>query len=249
MSQPLVTCITPTFGRFHLLKEMYWSWLQQDYRNKKLLILNDEPGLEIYCDNPDVTIINRKERTKGLGEKRNILWKHVHPKTKYIVTFDDDDLFLPKHITSLVEEAEQFPTYHRIKNKKHIMSKDNVFTGINDKSPFFFGASCFNYPLVKDFSFNEILTEGEDLDWMTTHKIQTKTLDHYPTFVYRQGMGVVHASGSNKNSHCMISQKQLYDRIGLQVKQRASTERVELIEEISPQSINLWKRALNESQK
>ena len=108
MSQPLVTCITPTFGRFHLLKEMYWSWLQQDYRNKKLLILNDEPGLEIYCDNPDVTIINRKERTKGLGEKRNILWKHVHPKTKYIVTFDDDDLFWGHTIEVTVNQKLEF---------------------------------------------------------------------------------------------------------------------------------------------
>ena len=243
-ASPLATCITPTFGRFKFLKEMYWSWLQQDYDNKELVILNDEINLKILSDDPRVTIINTPTRLPGLGAKRNELWKSVSSETKYILPFDDDDLFLPNHIRSLVNALQENPSYERAKNRKHVMAKNNQFIEVNAKSPFFFGASCFDYKKVKEYRFDEMLVEGEDLEWMKRHNIKTFTVDSIPpTFIYRQGMGIVHASGEGISIHNPLKQQWLYDKIGKQINTSAQTNTVILTAEVSPTSLLLWDKS------
>jgi len=243
-NEPLVTCITPTYGRFKFLKEMYWTWKRQDYINKELLILNDQPDMQIICDDENVRIINVPERMVGLGAKRNMLFENIKSETKYIMPFDDDDLFLPKHISSLVQGLEDNPTYHRSKNIDHFIVKDNNYHGVMHGNYPFFGASCFNAEKVKDIKFNETFNMGEDTRWMDSNGITTFVVKHWPTFMYRQGMNIVHASGHKIKSDDPIQQKMIYDKIGDSVFIRESIKKVKLVEEITPQSKTLYDQLL-----
>lgn len=243
-NEPLVSCITPTFGRFHLLREMYWSWNRQDYKNKELIILNDQPDLHIICDDERVRILNYTERFEGLGIKRNILLENIQEETKYIMPFDDDDLFLPKHISSLVEGLENNPKYHRSKNIDHFIIKNNDFTGVMHGNQPFFGASCFSAEKVKHLRFNDSYIMGEDVRWMDNNKLTTFVVNHPPTFLYRLGMGIVHASGHKINSDDPIQQKNLFDKIGSSVKIKTNISTVKLTEYISPEAKMVYNKLL-----
>lgn len=241
-TQPLVTCITPTYNRFHLLREMYWTWNRQDYENRELFILNDHPNFHISCDDPRVKIVNMPERMVGLGAKRNYLFENVNPKTKYVMPFDDDDLFLPKHISSLVEALEANPGYHRSKNIDHIMSKDNQMTGIMHGAQPFFGASCFNYEMVKDFKFNDTFIMGEDVRWMDSNGITTFVVNHLPTFIYRLGMGIVHASGHKIVSDDPEQQQMIFDKIGAKAHKWENVKEIRLSESLTGDAAELYDR-------
>jgi glycosyltransferase involved in cell wall biosynthesis len=70
-----VSCICLTYGRpperQWLLEEAIESLLKQDYADKELIVLNDCPGQELFCDAPGVIVINVPRRFRSLGEKYN----------------------------------------------------------------------------------------------------------------------------------------------------------------------------------
>lgn len=99
---PPVSVYTSTFGRVHCLNELVQSFLQQDYKGKKeLVILNDYADQELIYNHPEVVIINSKDRIKPLGLK-------FHKNIEYcshdiLVCMEDDDIYLPHHISYAVE--------------------------------------------------------------------------------------------------------------------------------------------------
>lgn len=97
MHMPLVSCICPTYNRppdyQHLIEEAIQCFLLQDYPNKEMLVLNDTPGQELYCEAEGVTIMNFPRRFRTLGEKRNA--GVAMSKGEVIAPWDDDDINLP----------------------------------------------------------------------------------------------------------------------------------------------------------
>ncbi len=95
---PLVSCLCLTYARPALLREAIWCFLQQDYPNKELIVVNDhaEP---IYLDRhyPGVCVYNLPERSSTLGAKRNFSVRAA--RGDYLMTWDDDDLVLPWRIS------------------------------------------------------------------------------------------------------------------------------------------------------
>lgn len=105
MSLPAVSCYTSTYGRVHCLNELVQSFLQQDYKGpKQLVILNDYDEQELIFNHPEVVIVNQKERIKPLGAKFN---KNIELCSHDIlVCMEDDDLYLPNHISYAVEHMK-----------------------------------------------------------------------------------------------------------------------------------------------
>jgi hypothetical protein len=94
-----VSCICPTWNRPNWLEESIQSFLIQDYRgDKELIVLNDNPEQELLCDHPDVKVINVKEKYKSLGQKYNDMFFKM--ATGDVITpWEDDDIFLPWKIS------------------------------------------------------------------------------------------------------------------------------------------------------
>lgn len=191
---PQVICVTPTYGRVHLLQEMLWCWVNQSYGDKSLLIVNDQPNLTIECDIPCVTVINVPERFVALGAKRNFMAKHIPADATFVVTMDDDDLFMPDYIKRLVWTLFEEPLGTRSKNKITYVAEDNVFKFSNTTWPCY-GASAFWAEDFRKFWMQDIYTWGEDVDMLRRHKVRTVEVDGgVSDFIYRRGMGVAHAS-------------------------------------------------------
>jgi glycosyltransferase involved in cell wall biosynthesis len=104
---PVVSVIVPTFNRPQYLSKALASVLQQSYINLQVIVIND--GGEDVSDiinsfrDPRLKFINRKEnrgKPYSLNEALN------RADGKYVAYLDDDDLYYPNHIETLVNALE-----------------------------------------------------------------------------------------------------------------------------------------------
>ena len=110
MSQPFVSCVTPTYNRRNFLPYLLYIYSKQDYPAKlrELVILDDSDQSnkdlieEFKKKNPNENInyVYSKERIK-LGKKRNML--NELTKGEIIVAMDDDDYYPPEKIKHAVK--------------------------------------------------------------------------------------------------------------------------------------------------
>ena len=115
---PAVTCLCPTHGRFERLRDAVACFLLQDYPGRKELhILSDAavplivcPNLSIAADqylvDAHVRVINVPPR-RNLGQKRQALLETA--STDLVGHWDDDDLYLPWHLSMLVSRLMERP--------------------------------------------------------------------------------------------------------------------------------------------
>ena len=102
---PSVTALCPTYGRFQRLRDAVACFLLQDYPGKKrLLILNDAPE-PILCLQPGACSVRNQPRFPTLGHKRQALLEAA--RTPLVAHWDDDDLYLPWHLTQCVQVLQR----------------------------------------------------------------------------------------------------------------------------------------------
>ena len=110
MSQPLVSCIMPTYNRREFLPHAIRYFLRQDYPNRELIIVDDgtdniedlvpdQPGIHYYRLNEKIT----------LGAKLNMACEHAHGDI--IANWDDDDWYAPRRLTYQVNALQDNQTY------------------------------------------------------------------------------------------------------------------------------------------
>lgn len=92
---PLVSCLMATHGRVDQVAEAVACFVQQDYPNRELVILNNHPT-PLVIDQPNVRVINEPGHPT-LGHCRNRLLELA--EGDYVRTWDDDDLYLPWSIS------------------------------------------------------------------------------------------------------------------------------------------------------
>lgn len=100
---PKASFVCATYRRPELLCELLYCFHAQDWPNKELVIVSDEPAQELVYDHPDVRIINWPRRMSSLGLKRNFAVSQC--TGEYIFHVDDDDLYLPHKIRQGIENA------------------------------------------------------------------------------------------------------------------------------------------------
>jgi len=104
---PMVSVLIPTFNRPRYLSQALASVLHQSYKNLQIIIVNDggEDVSDIVhcCDDPRLTYIYRKENR---GKAYSLNEGLTRSEGKYIAYLDDDDLYYPNHIETLVHTLE-----------------------------------------------------------------------------------------------------------------------------------------------
>jgi hypothetical protein len=101
MNEPLVACLCCTYGRFQRLRECLAFFLLQDYPGKRLFILNNHPT-PIRCEVPNVTVFNAPSDEPGIPRSR--LLAKITPQFEFVHTWDDDDAWLPWHLSQAVRQ-------------------------------------------------------------------------------------------------------------------------------------------------
>ncbi|MCP9296734.1 MAG: glycosyltransferase [Planktothrix agardhii LY1] len=138
--QPIVSVIIPTKDRPEMLKIAVQSVLAQTYKNTEIIVVNDG-GVDVQ------ELLNR------LNYRGNIFYlKHDYPKErsatrnagiriatgKYICYLDDDDLYYPNHIQTLVEvlENSEYKVAYTDATKADQEKQDGKYVTINRSVPY-----------------------------------------------------------------------------------------------------------------
>jgi len=112
MENLLVSIIVPTKNRPQLLKKALKSILNQRYPHFEVIVINDG-GLDVDFIirelNDSRILYIQYEHSKGPSAARNTALAIA--KGKYIAYLDDDDLFYPNHLETLVKALEANPEY------------------------------------------------------------------------------------------------------------------------------------------
>jgi len=107
---PLVSIVLPTYNRPRLLRRALWCIKEQTFKDYEVIVVNDagcdidvgnlmmEYGVQRVVINPD---------NVGLAASRNAGIKVA--KGKYITYQDDDDIWFPEHLETLVDHLESMP--------------------------------------------------------------------------------------------------------------------------------------------
>ena len=190
MNKPLASCVCVTYNRPHLLNELLYCFLQQDYDNKELIILNDQADKKYVYDDPRVHIYNLDERFPSLGAKRE--YSRNLTKGDFIFIMDDDDIYYSRHISNLLKFHLDHLTFDivYVKQGDYTVSNENI-SNVDTKVAFN-GASIYK-KYWKNNSFLNNISNGEDQYYIQNAKICH--IDGEATFHYRWGLDIHHISG------------------------------------------------------
>lgn len=178
--QPLVSVIIPTYNRPVQLKETIESVLTQTYRNYEILVINDA-GKDVSSliksfNNDKIKYIVHKQN-KGLAGARNT--GLTNARGTYISFLDDDDIFYPNHLQTLVTAIQNsgckvvYTDAYRCIQKK----ENDVYVAVKKELQYSFDYSqrilfIMNIAPVQCFLFERSLLGGKALfdESLTTHE-------------------------------------------------------------------------------
>lgn len=105
--KPLVSVIVPTHNRPYMLRETIQSILDQTFRDFEIIVVNDA-GQDVSnviasFNSSRITYLTHTQN-KGLAASRNTGIRAA--KGKYIAYLDDDDVYYPSHLETLVSHLE-----------------------------------------------------------------------------------------------------------------------------------------------
>jgi len=126
--RPIVTIGITTYDREDLLVKAINSVVNQEYKNWKLIISNDNPNrflslpnLQI-SDDPRIHVVNQPI---NLGEIANLNWLMNSAETEYFTWLADDDLMHPGFLNILLMEICHFPNADVIFSNFEFCEKPN----------------------------------------------------------------------------------------------------------------------------
>lgn len=192
MDNPLVSCVCCTYGRPVLLGEVIKCFIDQDYKNKELIVLNDQEGVILKLENaPDnVQIINYPTRFNSLGEKRNYLNSLV--KGDYVCVWDDDDLYTPWRISESIRLFNDRKHIDIIKSQYALMSINNQnYKFVNN---LFHSQACISRKYIDENRYPN-KSVGEDIEFESNAHIESIKTNPFVFYIYRWGLNIHHLSG------------------------------------------------------
>lgn len=209
----MISVLTLTYKRHHLLEEAIQSFLSQNVlKDSEMVIINDNPDVEYVFDHPMIKILNYKERFKSISEK--LKWGYRQCKYDYIYRLDDDDLLAPWALKNTQIDIEVNPGYD-------VYRSEGMYFFVNNK--FEKESSNINNGNVYSKEYLDRIewpdkSGNEDVDITFGHnaKIYESKLKH--TMIYRWGMNTFHISGMGIQSNETIlnqADKMLDDRKGI----------------------------------
>lgn len=193
----MISVLTLTYQRHHLLEEAMESFIRQDFTGEsEMVIINDSPLVEYEFEHPKIRIINLKERFPSIGHKLKFGFNQC--KYDYIYRLDDDDLLAPWALTHTCEDIISHPGYEIYRSSGHYYFEHNKFRGISGS------VNNGNVYTKKYLSRIEIPETSVGEDYKMTFDFSAKIYEsphEQKTMIYRWGMSTYHLSGMGNVSN------------------------------------------------
>lgn len=211
----MISVLTLTYKRHHLLEEAIESFLQQnevDLSKMEMVIINDNPGMDYLFDHPSIKIINHKERFPSIAAK--IEWGYKQCSNPYIYRLDDDDLLAPWALMNTILDIVNNPGFDIYRSKGMYFFSENKYETMCDSIN---NGNVYTKEYLDRITFPD-KSGDEDADITFHHGAKIYTSSRTPTMIYRWGMSTLHISGmGNNNSEAIFAQadKVLDNRTGI----------------------------------
>lgn len=196
----MISVLTLTYKRHHLLEEAVKSFLSQDIRNNfEMVIINDNPEVDYIFDNHrNVRIINHKKRFPSIAAK--IEWGYKQCKHDFIYRLDDDDLLTPWALRNVKQDVEEHPGYdvYRSKGMYYFVNNKYEGRGGSTNNGNVYAKSYLDRIKFPDKSFGE----DSDMTFGNNSKIYESKLKD--TMIYRWGMNTLHVSGMGNQPNDVV---------------------------------------------
>jgi glycosyltransferase involved in cell wall biosynthesis len=185
----MISVLTITYKRHHLLEEAIESFLRQNAPDCEMVIINDNPEVDYVFEHENVKIINCKERFPSIASK--LEWGYKQCKHDYIYRLDDDDLLAPWALENVKQDITNHPGHEIYRSKGMYFFVNNEFqkedSNINN-------GNVYTKAYLDRIKFPD--KSGDEDMYITFRndaKIYESTLKH--TMLYRWGMNTLHISG------------------------------------------------------
>jgi len=194
--QPLVTCIMPTANRKKFRTISIHNFLQQDYSNAELIIIDDgvEPYLDLIPNHPKVHFHYSSESLGTIGIKRNIACEKA--KGEIIMHWDDDDWYeldwISRQVNALETSGADITGLNHIKYFSMLTEQSFFYQNSDAIKPWLCGATlAYRKSLWYKYHFVD-LQVGEDSDFLLNSGGTIYTLNYPAGF-----MAVIHSTNTS----------------------------------------------------
>lgn len=154
LKEPLISVICPTYGRVHFLEDAIYSFLQQSYSNKEMIIINDLQDQKLIFAHPQIKIFNLPERIPSLGEKKNLAANLA--SGDIIIPLDDDDILLPHYLETCFNFIGEY-NYWMLPTKTFVYNEEQNVIQLSGNGPlntFIYKKEVLNKNQYEHINFN-----------------------------------------------------------------------------------------------
>lgn len=181
----MLSVLTMTYKRSHILEEAIQSFLLQDFQDAEMVVLNDSPDVSYVFDHPRVRVINHPTRFPNLSKK--LQYGFTQCQGDWVYRLDDDDLLAPdalKNVSEWVKEGKDI-----VRACKAFYLLNNDYQGFSDNIN---NGNVYSKKYLSRviFSDNSI---GEDVEITFKQGAEIFT-GQEPTMIYRWGGDTFHIS-------------------------------------------------------
>jgi glycosyltransferase involved in cell wall biosynthesis len=185
----MISVLTLTYQRHHLLEEAIESFLRQELPvASEMVVLNDSPEVKYYYSHPNIRIVNLAERFSSVSKKLEYGYKICG--NNYIYRLDDDDLLAPNALIIVANAIRNNPGHEIYRSNNHIYFLENRYQGLSGSIN---NGNVYSKDYLNRMEFPHLsgdedvhITFGNNADIFTIEK---------PTMIYRWGMNTYHISG------------------------------------------------------
>ena len=213
----MISILTITYKRHHLLEEAIESFLRQENNvlapeAKEMVIINDNSEVDYVFDHPNVRIINHKERFPSIAAK--LEWGYKQCKFDNIYRLDDDDLLAPWALDNVCLDITNNPGYEIYRSSGMYFFVNNIFEKISSNVN---NGNVYTKSYLDRIKFpDKSCNEDADITFSNNATIYESKLKN--TMLYRWGMNTFHISGLGEQPNHVIldyADKVLDNRTGV----------------------------------
>lgn len=187
----MISVLTLTYQRHHLLEEAIESFLRQDFTGEsEMLIVNDSPKVEYVFEHPKIRIINLKKRFSSIGLK--LKYGFSQCKYNYIYRLDDDDLLTPWALKNTWEDIVSYPGFEIYRSNGHYYFEHNKFKKIYNSIN---NGNVYTKQYLSRIEIPDISYGEDNVTIFQNNARIYESSREQKTMIYRWGMNTFHISG------------------------------------------------------
>jgi hypothetical protein len=187
----MISVLTLTYKRYHILEEAIESFLRQDFVGDcEMVIINDCSEVQYIYDHPKIRIINHPTRFSSIGKKLEYGFSQC--KGNHVYRLDDDDLLSPWALSLVNKYITENPGKDIYRCAHHYFFTNNEFI---NKSSSINNGNCYSKDFISRIEFPDTSgNEDNTITFWNNANIFNGDEGKY-SMIYRWGMYTYHISG------------------------------------------------------